>query len=135
MRLIYYYLRDDHGHPRVTVCLAKMAEGFWTRGISICSYSEKVISKKDGRERAFDRAMSAGIRGISDLEINREEAYDVLNQCCDPLEKVFRDNDSSDAPVSWPVSIPAYKSECLRSSTDFTTFEKKLISKIPGGTK
>lgn len=50
----YYYLRDDGGAPRVTVCLVA-SNGNMARGVSFCSHSDQAC-KSTGRKLALERA-------------------------------------------------------------------------------
>lgn len=50
----YYYIRDRHNKPVITVCLLKK-DGFTSRGVSVCSPDDNP-SKKIGREIALSRA-------------------------------------------------------------------------------
>jgi len=58
-RKYFYYLRDVHGLPRVTICLAHFPEEDVTcRGVSICSMSENPV-KREGNRLSAERAIIA----------------------------------------------------------------------------
>lgn len=54
----FYYLKDDRGNPRTTVCLLVSPDGTIARGVSLCSYGD-FIRKKEGRNKARGRAIQA----------------------------------------------------------------------------
>ena len=74
----YYYLRDEHSRPLVTVCLMKIGEEI-ARGISLCSLLD-FPNKKKGRIKAHGMAMSAMMRKENKYEIVRCDAEDVLSE-------------------------------------------------------
>ena len=53
----FYYLRDEHNRPIVTVCLMYI-EGYVSRGIALCSPKDNPC-KKIGRGIAYNRASKA----------------------------------------------------------------------------
>lgn len=67
-KVVYYYLKGvthnpvlnrDESWPCATVCLVQNGEdGKISRGIAICSRHDNFV-KKEGRKRAFNRAMQA----------------------------------------------------------------------------
>ena len=57
MRELYYYERDEHGHPRKTVCIMRDGKMF-AIGKSYCCRKDQ-ISKKKGRMIAKGRAKVA----------------------------------------------------------------------------
>lgn len=108
MKQVFYYLRSKGNNlPRITVCLVQNEEGFWSRGVSICSLSEKQVVIKKGRDKAFGRAIKALINKKSSMPCFRIEAIEVYDAC--DLNMAF-----------------AVKSEynCFLNE-----FEKKLVSK------
>lgn len=77
----FYYYRDvEDRSPRVTVCIAKFGN-IVTRGVTICSFSEKQISKANGRARAAKRAKLAYAQQRTSLPVLRDEATSVI-RCC-----------------------------------------------------
>ena len=44
MKKTFYYLRDHHNAPRVTVCLMKDDHGIVCRGVAICSLDAKATN-------------------------------------------------------------------------------------------
>lgn len=75
----YYYLRDENGHPRVTVCLLKASiGGMFHRGLALCSYSEKVIDKKLGRKLAYKRAVKAMMSKRNQLPIKSPNGIGIV---------------------------------------------------------
>jgi len=104
----FYYFRDNQKHPRITVCLAKYGDVL-TRGISICSFSEKQIIKNKGRNIASKRARLAYIRKMNTLPISREEAFDVIDYC------------------GQEESFPAWHKSEYQSV--LTEFEKRLLNR------
>jgi len=77
----YYYMRDGQRVPRITVCLAKFPDDVLCRGVTLCSFSEKVVNKEHARGRARRRAVSAYRRQENQLSIERKEAFEVLESC------------------------------------------------------
>lgn len=78
MKRVIYYQRDKQNHPRVTVCLMKNDEGIISRGLALCSLKENP-NKKRGTDIAVGKALQAFEKNITGFEINRDEAYEVLN--------------------------------------------------------
>ncbi len=58
----FYYIRDEEGHPRTTVCLGKDKTGKISRGISICSDND-TVNKPKGRKLAYIRMNQARTSG------------------------------------------------------------------------
>ncbi len=58
----FYYIRDEHGHPRTTVCLGKDRTGKISRGVSICSGND-TVNKPKGRKLAYIRMNQARTSG------------------------------------------------------------------------
>ncbi len=54
----FYYVRDEHGHPRTTVCLGKTKNGEIVRGVAICSEND-VVDKQKGRQLSYIRMNQA----------------------------------------------------------------------------
>ena len=99
----FYHRHTTDGLPRVTVCLAEL-NGIVARGISLCSFSEKVCRKKYGKFLARNRAFRALLgRSSSSDFISRDEGDKVI----------------ADAGVWF-----SKKSEL---SPDLSTYEKKLL--------
>jgi len=65
----YYYIRDDHNRPVVTVCEIE-ANGDRARGIAICSPRDSV-SKERGKLIAHGRAVKAMIERRDSRPITR----------------------------------------------------------------
>ncbi len=89
MKLFYYYLRNEQGHPVVTICLGVLGRTKdIARGIGICSPSDTVC-KKEGRRWARKRTMKAfGLQKTSnpiqcDEPVNRIEALKTLQSVKD----------------------------------------------------
>lgn len=74
---IYYYIRDRYNAPRITVCLVIDNSGNIGRGMSICSYAESIV-KKDGRRRAYKRAVKALLSESDQLPIYRDEVLSIF---------------------------------------------------------
>lgn len=74
----YYYMRDGHGHPRITVCLIRDDMNRYHRGIALCSFDEKQIDKKAGKRRAKARAMTALHTRQTSMPISRDEACGIV---------------------------------------------------------
>ena len=77
----FYFIRDPLGHPRITVCIM-LQNGNFHRGVSICSLSEKAISKKVGKCLAYKRAVKAMMSKKSGMPILRDEAL-IIQEMCD----------------------------------------------------
>ena len=76
MKAYYYYLRDINNTPRLTRCILKDKSSI-AIGTSLCGYSD-FPNKKDGRSRAFGRALAALKHKKNLFPILREEAQDIL---------------------------------------------------------
>jgi hypothetical protein len=69
-RVYYYYLRDKEKRPITTICLIQCEDGYWSRGISICSENGSPV-KSIGRIKAYGRAKKAMIRKESSKSLHR----------------------------------------------------------------
>ena len=76
MKAYYYYLRDINNTPRLTRCILKDKSSI-AIGTSLCGYLD-FPNKKDGRSRAFGRALAALKHKKNLFPILREEAQDIL---------------------------------------------------------
>lgn len=77
MKAYYYHLRTkEKNEPRLTRCVLKDENGI-AIGTSLCGYSD-FPNKKDGRARAFGRALAALRHRKNLFPISREEAIDIL---------------------------------------------------------
>jgi len=72
----YYFYRDDTNAPRVTICVARGADGVYARGVSICS-ADDVVSKEEGKKWARKRALRAHYSGRVLDPINRTFPFQV----------------------------------------------------------
>lgn len=72
----FYYMRDQEGRPRITVCLIS-EEGVLCRGLSLCSHLD-APKIKTGRNKAKGRAVKALVRKQASLPVVRKESFDVL---------------------------------------------------------
>ncbi len=108
-RELYYYIRDAERHPRITVCLIKDEEGKWSRGVSLGSLSEKVLSKIEGRKKAKKNARRAMNSKIVSMVINTDNAFRVIAYC-NAMENFF-----------------IYKSDY---NCHLTNFEQKIIASV-----
>jgi len=71
----FYYLRDEHGLPRVTVCLIHFTEeDIVCRGLSICSPLDQP-TKKLGNVISAGRAIKAYKLRRNCRPISRDEAF------------------------------------------------------------
>ena len=50
----YYYVRDSHNRPMVTICIAEFANGKYARGVSCCGHKDRP-HKAQGRIIATGR--------------------------------------------------------------------------------
>lgn len=66
----FYYLKDENGHPRVTVCIIETKTGVVSRGVSLCSYLD-LIRKAEGRNKARGRAVQALHNNTNNISIDR----------------------------------------------------------------
>ena len=73
----FYYMRDAHNHPRVTVCLAKSETGF-AKGLAICSLKDNP-EKRIGRMIALHKAQRALKKQRNSAKVIRQEAWEVLH--------------------------------------------------------
>jgi len=74
----YYYGRDQHRRPLVTVCILEDANNNVGRGIAICSPADNP-SKSAGRTLARDRAEKAiWAERMVGFSIDRTEAHHVM---------------------------------------------------------
>jgi hypothetical protein len=108
---IYYYLRDEDNHPRISVCLFRAPDKKIYRGISICSFLD-VVSKVDGRNRARGRAIKA--------YLNQEDSEPIINLERSPSYRAFSYFTSSYTSFYVFKSCPASK---------LTDYEKFLVGK------
>ena len=83
----FYHYRDEHKHPRITVCILLDKMGVYSRGISICSFLDQPV-KSDGRDRAEDRAIIALKTHNNSGSISRIEAEDVASMIPNFLEEM-----------------------------------------------
>lgn len=67
----YYYIRDFHNNPLITVCIIKGEDGTFSRGISFCSLLDNPC-KKTGRSKAYRQALKAFFsrQSVGLLELN-----------------------------------------------------------------
>jgi len=77
MLIKFYHLRTKTMEPRLTRCVIKDSYGNVAIGTSLCSMSDNP-EKRDGRMRAFGRAMDALRKKKHLYPISREEAIDVI---------------------------------------------------------
>ena len=119
-RTIFYYIRDAHKRPVVTVCLIHL-EAEFARGVAICSPVQRQTrnSKKltnlemprtvRGRGLSFQRAQKAWISKSTTDEIRRGFVRQYLYALAT----------TTDGP-----SLPSYKSEYMPT---LTYMERKLL--------
>ena len=74
----FYYARDEHGHPRITVCLGKDKTGGVARGISICSEGD-TVDKREGRKLAYIRMNQAKTSGTTTGPIGDRPSVTAFN--------------------------------------------------------
>lgn len=76
---LFYYMRDNFGSPRVTVCLIDNGT-YIARGVAICS-SRDQPHKKVGRSIAAQRAMAALDALKPQLKIKTDRAQRIMILC------------------------------------------------------
>lgn len=114
----YYFIKTQEGHPRITVCLIKMAHNEFYRGISICSPSETNIDKAEGKKKAKKRAIKAyhNLRWDPNdtMPVLRKEAIEVLDDS-NVVSELAKSGLKIEEKATWvPVK-------------ELTMFEKKLF--------
>jgi len=109
MKEFYYYFRDKDRHPRITVCLIENGSCYH-RGISLCSFSEKELSKERGRRTARSRAIRAMYTFSNSSPALRKESHEVLKAC--------------NVPFGLFVPYEEFKS---MYKVELTPFEQKLV--------
>jgi hypothetical protein len=123
MREYFYYLRDKDGHPRITVCLMQTDDvetwntekGYvYSRGLAICSYSEKIINKKQGRRLAHKRAFHAMMVQEDTMPI-RYEGLDAMGGIDIPNRLGIRFYGGPDSDFKSQFNV------------ELTDFEKRLL--------
>lgn len=103
----FYYVRDEQGHPRTTVCLGKTKNGEIVRGIAICSKND-VVDKRKGRNLSYIRMNQARYSGKTT----------GLITCIDRSSVVYFVDENPDID---------FKSEC---SVKASKFEEDLIKTL-----
>jgi len=86
----FYYIRDHHNRPMITICLIRDENDRYARGIAICSLQETGPNKKIGRMYARGRAIRAFKKADTGKEhqcspVNRENAYQSLMKAIRPI--------------------------------------------------
>lgn len=76
----YYFLGDVNGRNRVTICLIEDWEGNISRGVSVCSLSDK-FNNNTGMDWAYGYAMDAITWQHDSNPIRRERCKNVLKMC------------------------------------------------------
>lgn len=107
---LFYYLRDPHRRPVVTICLIEDGEGVVARGVAICSELDQPC-RKTGRGIASQRALAAITDYRDRLAIATPRAKGILKECAAP-RAVFKSK-----------SFVADKPQLL------SAFERKLLAK------
>ncbi len=102
----FYYVRDEQGNPRITVCLGKDRTGKIARGISICSEKD-TVDKCKGRKLAYIRMNQARTSGKTTGSIACSDRSSVAD---------FMDaNPDIDYKSEAEVEVSAFETSLLKS--------------------
>jgi len=85
LKKYFYYLRDRHGLPRITVCLAENQDGIFSRGMALCSLIDSP-NKKIGNLISSGRARKAFKVQDCYAPVYRYEADTVIESVIDISE-------------------------------------------------
>lgn len=120
-RPFFYYIRDNDGHPRVTVCL--VSDGVvHARGLSFCSPRD-VLSKKEGRRLALARARKAYGTKTTGEPIGRDETLTVIQKVTNSVTgRMVAENQPElyfyqNKRVFYPALIP-YEAQMINKAFD-----------------
>lgn len=94
---LFYYIRDPHNRPVVSVCLIDDGEGAVARGVALCSDMDQPC-RKTGRGIAAQRAQAA-LKDYRDrLPIATARAKGILKECSAPRAVVKTKSFVTDNP-------------------------------------
>lgn len=102
----FYYVRDENGHPRTTVCLGKSKTGAIVRGVSVCSQRD-IVSKDTGRKLAYIRMTQASENQKTSQPLSNSEQESVA-QLMDTKQYI-------DYKSEYDVKTTSYENNLLKS--------------------
>ena len=106
---LFYYIRDPHNRPVVTVCLLDDGD-MVARGVAICSNMDQPC-RKTGRSIAAQRAQAAMDDCQTRLTIATKRAKGIMKEC------------------SAPRAVVKSKSVVAEEPKMLSAFERKLLAK------
>ena len=118
--VMFYYLRDDHNHPRGCVAMSVNQDGTVNRGVSLCSMMDS-FNRAHARGLAMKR-LNEAVKAQSNLAF--EKYYGCRGVMAPSWELTHCNRDNA--------SIVSYK---MHFKANPTEFEKKMINNPKGAVK